>query len=89
MVFVTVDPERLADTVARLQKQATASGERPPQAADAGDDLDDGDGVELLALGRRPRVWSAQRAAPQARHLREIGRFLHMAACAPQNEADP
>lgn len=46
-----VDPERLADTIARLQKQGTGSGERPPIAADAGDDLDDGDaGARLLGL---------------------------------------
>jgi two-component system LytT family response regulator len=32
-----VDPERLADTVARLRRQGAGAGGRPPRAADAGD----------------------------------------------------
>jgi len=32
-----VDPDRLADTVARLRKQGSGTGARPPTAADAGD----------------------------------------------------
>lgn len=49
-----VDPERLADTVARLRKQGAGVGARPPTGADAGDtggnDPDAGDS-KAAALG--------------------------------------